>query len=194
MTTTTFTAKDVQELRQRTGAGMMECKKALEEANGNKELAIENLRKKGIAKDIGGVLAIRMGSKFQPMKDSRAGVITQIFSQIRSELLAALPDLIMANTKSKIMDAAGRAIKKSRGSKPKGQVGKPAAPPVVRNLDRLSRWQQRELAEAIKQEQHALSKVSARVEVFANKQVRARGAGGRFVATPVTKVVLRNKK
>src|SRR5688572_11906663 len=50
MTTTTFTAKDVQELRQRTGAGMMECKKALEEANGNKELAIENLRKKGIAK------------------------------------------------------------------------------------------------------------------------------------------------
>lgn len=45
-----FTAKDVQELRQRTGAGMMECKRALEEANGDKELAAENLRKKGIAK------------------------------------------------------------------------------------------------------------------------------------------------
>jgi elongation factor Ts len=45
-----FTAKDVQELRQRTGAGMMECKRALEETNGNMEQAVENLRKKGIAK------------------------------------------------------------------------------------------------------------------------------------------------
>ena len=49
-TTTTFTAKDVQELRARTGAGMMECKKALEENKGNIEQAIEYLRKKGIAK------------------------------------------------------------------------------------------------------------------------------------------------
>lgn len=45
-----FTAKDVQELRRRTGAGMMECKRALEETNGNMEQAVENLRKKGIAK------------------------------------------------------------------------------------------------------------------------------------------------
>jgi elongation factor Ts len=45
-----FTAKDVQELRQRTGAGMMECKRALEETGGDKEKAAENLRKKGIAK------------------------------------------------------------------------------------------------------------------------------------------------
>jgi len=49
-TTTTFTAKDVQELRQRTGAGMMECKKALEETKGNMDAAIDLLRKKGIAK------------------------------------------------------------------------------------------------------------------------------------------------
>ena len=49
-TTTTFTAKDVQELRQRTGAGMMDCKKALEETKGDMEAAIELLRKKGIAK------------------------------------------------------------------------------------------------------------------------------------------------
>ena len=50
MTTTTFTAKDVQELRQRTGAGMMDSKKALEETKGNMEEAIDLLRKKGIAK------------------------------------------------------------------------------------------------------------------------------------------------
>jgi len=45
-----FTAKDVQELRQRTGAGMMDCKKALTEMNGDLDLAVEYLRKKGIAK------------------------------------------------------------------------------------------------------------------------------------------------
>lgn len=50
MATTTFSAKDVQELRQRTGAGMMECKRALAETNGNMDQAIEHLRKKGIAK------------------------------------------------------------------------------------------------------------------------------------------------
>ena len=50
MTTMNFTAKDVQELRQRTGAGMMDCKKALVEMNGNLDLAVEYLRTKGIAK------------------------------------------------------------------------------------------------------------------------------------------------
>jgi elongation factor Ts len=45
-----FTAKDVQELRQRTGAGMMECKKALQETDGDMEKAVAYLRTKGIAK------------------------------------------------------------------------------------------------------------------------------------------------
>jgi elongation factor Ts len=50
MSATTFTAKDVQELRRRTGAGMMDCKKALEANDGDVEKAVEYLRKKGIAK------------------------------------------------------------------------------------------------------------------------------------------------
>ena len=50
MATTTVTAKDVQVLRQRTGAGMMDCKKALEETGGDVDKAVEYLRKKGIAK------------------------------------------------------------------------------------------------------------------------------------------------
>ena len=45
-----FTAKDVAELRARTGAGMMDCKKALEETKGDMEKAVENLRAKGAAK------------------------------------------------------------------------------------------------------------------------------------------------
>jgi elongation factor Ts len=43
----TITAAQVNDLRQRTGAGMMDCKRALEEANGDIQKAIEILRKKG---------------------------------------------------------------------------------------------------------------------------------------------------
>jgi len=45
-----ITAKQVKELRDRTGAGMMDCKKALQETDGDIELAIENMRKNGQAK------------------------------------------------------------------------------------------------------------------------------------------------
>jgi elongation factor Ts len=44
-----ITAEAVKNLREKTGAGMMECKKALTEANGNEEQAIEILRKAGLA-------------------------------------------------------------------------------------------------------------------------------------------------
>ncbi|MBS3798654.1 translation elongation factor Ts [Pseudoalteromonas sp. BDTF-M6] len=44
------TAALVKELRERTGAGMMDCKKALTETNGDIDLAIENMRKSGAAK------------------------------------------------------------------------------------------------------------------------------------------------
>jgi elongation factor Ts len=45
-----ITAAQVKELRELTGIGMMECKKALNEANGDIDLAVEELRKKGLAK------------------------------------------------------------------------------------------------------------------------------------------------
>ena len=45
-----ITADMVKTLRDKTGAGMMDCKKALTAANGDMDLAIENLRKSGIAK------------------------------------------------------------------------------------------------------------------------------------------------
>jgi elongation factor Ts len=44
-----ISAEDVRKLREKTGQGMMECKKALEEAGGNAEKAVEVLRKKGLA-------------------------------------------------------------------------------------------------------------------------------------------------
>ena len=44
-----ITAKDVQKLREMTGCGMMDCKKALTEADGDFDKAIEYLREKGLA-------------------------------------------------------------------------------------------------------------------------------------------------
>lgn len=44
-----ITTQDIAKLRQDTGAGMMDCKKALEESNGDFEKAVEYLRKKGAA-------------------------------------------------------------------------------------------------------------------------------------------------
>jgi elongation factor Ts len=44
-----FTAKDIQRLRQATGAGMLDCKQALEEADGDFDRAVEILREKGLS-------------------------------------------------------------------------------------------------------------------------------------------------
>jgi len=45
-----ITAALVKELRERTGSAMMECKRALQETNGDIEAAIEEMRKSGLAK------------------------------------------------------------------------------------------------------------------------------------------------
>src|SRR5882672_11155888 len=45
-----FTAADVKKLRELTGAGMMDCKKALEETDGDFDGAVDHLRTKGAAK------------------------------------------------------------------------------------------------------------------------------------------------
>ena len=44
-----FTAQDVKKLREQTGCGMMDCKKALTEAGGDFDKAVEWLREKGLA-------------------------------------------------------------------------------------------------------------------------------------------------
>lgn len=68
----TITAAMVKELRERTGIGMMECKKALTQTDGDMDLAIAELRKKGLAKAAkkadrealeGGIKILSEGSK-----------------------------------------------------------------------------------------------------------------------------------
>ncbi|CAM5516863.1 Elongation factor Ts, mitochondrial [Streptomyces violaceorubidus] len=64
-----YTAADVKKLRELTGAGMMDCKKALDEAEGNVEKAVEALRikgQKGVAKREGRSAETARSSRSSP--------------------------------------------------------------------------------------------------------------------------------
>jgi elongation factor Ts len=78
-----YTAKDVSELRQRTQAGMMDCKKALEENGGDMEQAVEWLRKKGISR--GETRAGRAASEGKILaiisEDGKTGAIVELNSE-----------------------------------------------------------------------------------------------------------------
>jgi elongation factor Ts len=75
-----ITASEVNKLRKQTGAGMMDCKNALVEANGDFEAAVDVLRKKGqkIAAKRGGNDAKEGVIIAQSTKDSKAGVIVTL--------------------------------------------------------------------------------------------------------------------
>ncbi|MFI3251341.1 MAG: translation elongation factor Ts [Eubacteriales bacterium] len=77
-----FTAADVKELRESTGVGMMDCKKALTEADGDKEKAIEWLREKGLAaqtKKAGKIAAEGVSSAL--VTEAGVGVVLEVNSQ-----------------------------------------------------------------------------------------------------------------
>ena len=77
-----ISAKDVQKLREMTGVGMMDCKKALTEADGDFDKAIEWLREKGLAaqtKKAGKVAA--EGVSYAIVADNGVGVIIEVNSQ-----------------------------------------------------------------------------------------------------------------
>ena len=78
-----FTAKDVQTLRERTGVGMMDCKKALVETDGDMEKAIDILREKGLAaaaKKAGRIAA--EGIVFATVyEDKKVGVVVEVNSE-----------------------------------------------------------------------------------------------------------------
>ena len=73
-----ISASTVKELRERTGAGMMDCKKALEEANGDIEVAIENMRKSGIAKAAKKAGRIAAEGKIVLRREGEQAVIVEV--------------------------------------------------------------------------------------------------------------------
>jgi len=99
-----FTAKDVQTLREKTGCGMMDCKKALTESNGDMEKAIDLLREKGLAaaeKKAGRIAAEGM---VYAAVDGKLGAIVEINSET---------DFVAKNTgfQAFVADVANSVIK-----------------------------------------------------------------------------------
>ena len=73
-----FTAKDVMTLREQTGAGMMDCKRALVDADGDFERAAELLRERGIAKAAKRASKIAAEGIVYALVEGKTGVLLEI--------------------------------------------------------------------------------------------------------------------
>ncbi len=128
----TITAAQVNELRQKTGAGMMDCKKALTEANGDFEKAIELLRKKGAAvaskraekaaneglvltkiaedKQTGVIVEVNCETDFVARSDDFVKFANEVLETIYSSKPANVNDLIEKNpgVQEKLNDVIGK--------------------------------------------------------------------------------------
>src|SRR5690348_11646504 len=79
LTMANFTTADVKKLRESTGAGMMDCKKALDEAGGDLDKAVEILRvkgQKGVAKREG--RSASNGAVVSLIEDGKTGVLVEL--------------------------------------------------------------------------------------------------------------------
>ena len=78
-----FTNKDVMALREKTGVGMMDCKKALQESDGDMEKAIDYLREKGLAKQAKKASRVAAeGMSFATVDyDKKVGVVVEVTSE-----------------------------------------------------------------------------------------------------------------
>jgi elongation factor Ts len=106
-------AASVKELRERTGAPLLDCKNALVETNNNIEEAIEWLRKKGIAKaaKIGGRIAAEGRIALQTAVDGKAGFMAEIncetdFVTRHEDLIAFADKIAQAGLGAGITDVA----------------------------------------------------------------------------------------
>ncbi|MGI9228341.1 MAG: translation elongation factor Ts [Gammaproteobacteria bacterium] len=128
----TITATLVRELRERTGAGMMDCKRALQETGGDIEAAIEAMRKSGIAKAAGkagriaaeGVITIKTDetgkqamllevnceTDFVAKDESFLGFV----GQLATTIVADAPADLDALSAMPLADGAGKTVEEAR--------------------------------------------------------------------------------
>jgi elongation factor Ts len=139
MTTTAITADMVKKLRDQTGAGMMECKSALTEANGNFEEANTILRKRGLAsaaKKAGratseGLIAHRVAA------DHSAGTLAEV--NCESDFVARTPDFqqLMSDVLD-LVDNAGDSATDAWLQDPEGPVKKRVAATIAKLGENMS--------------------------------------------------------
>lgn len=76
-----FTAKDVQNLREKTGCGMMDCKKALVECDGNLDAAVDYLREKGLASQAKKASRVAAEGTVAAVANDKAGAVVEVNSE-----------------------------------------------------------------------------------------------------------------
>ncbi len=116
--------KDVKELKEMTGSGMMDCKRALEEADGDKEKAVKILREKGLAKAAKKAGRIAAEGVIKTKTEGGKGVIVEVNCETDfcaksdkfTEFVETVADTILANdahTVEELMEckAAGSDLK-----------------------------------------------------------------------------------
>ncbi|MGY8813755.1 MAG: translation elongation factor Ts [Gammaproteobacteria bacterium] len=120
-----ITAALVKELRERTGAGMMDCKKALLETDGNIDIAIENMRKSGVAKAAkkAGRIAAEGVILIRHAEDNKHSVILEI--NCETDFVAkddnfgrfanAIADTILANKPGNVDDLNNLTLNETTG-------------------------------------------------------------------------------
>ena len=119
-------AKSVAELRAKTGAGMMDCKKALTETNGNMEAAIDYLREKGIAKAAKKESRIAAEGLANVYIDGNKAVILEVNSET---------DFVSKNEEfTSMLDTIGEAILKSDATTVEEALNLPTAEGTVNDL------------------------------------------------------------
>jgi elongation factor Ts len=113
-----ITAQMVKELREKTGAGMMDCKKALQETEGDMEKAIDFLREKGIAKAAKKGDRIAAEGLTSVKVDGNEAVILEVNSETdfvaKNEgfqtLVKELAEHLLANKPASVEEAAGQTM------------------------------------------------------------------------------------
>src|SRR5439155_16579844 len=133
MATTAITADMVKKLRDQTGAGMMECKNALAEANGEFEEANTILRKRGLA--TAAKKAGRMASEgliaYRVSADHASGTLAEV--NFESDFVARTPDFaqLMDNVLTEL-DKAGNSASETWLKDPNGPVQKLVAAAIAK--------------------------------------------------------------
>lgn len=111
--------QEVKELRDMTGCGLSDCKKALEEANGNREEAVKILREKGLAKAAKKAGRIAAEGVVKAKVEGATGVIVEINCETDFcaksdkflELVETIADTILANDAADVEALNGVAVK-----------------------------------------------------------------------------------
>ncbi|PYZ98039.1 elongation factor Ts [Alteribacter lacisalsi] len=119
-----ISAKMVKELREKTGAGMMDCKKALTESDGDMDKAVDFLREKGIAKAAKKADRVAAEGLTAVKSEGNTGVIVEINSETDfvaknenfQNLVSSVADHVLANKPADVEQALGQDYEGSDGT------------------------------------------------------------------------------